>query len=68
MLAIPVLGLLYVKFFAPPTYYKTDTAIMFQSVVHAAVLEVVDQLLSTKGVRALTEHERKPIMRDFYAR
>lgn len=68
VLAIPVLGWMYVKFFAPPTYYKTDAALMYQSVVHAAVLEVVDQLFSAKGVRALTELERKPIMRDFYAR
>lgn len=68
VLAIPVLGWLYVKFFAPPTYYKMDSTIMFQSVVHAAVLEVVDALLSAKGVRALSEAERKPIMRDFYAR
>jgi hypothetical protein len=68
VIAIPVLGWLYVRFFAPPTYYKVDTTLMFQSVVHAAVLEVVDQLLHAKGVRALTEFERKPIMRDFYSR
>ncbi|MFP5234351.1 MAG: hypothetical protein ACLGSD_00490 [Acidobacteriota bacterium] len=68
VIAIPVLGWIYVRFFAPPTYYKVDTTLMFQSVVHAAVLEVVDQLLNAKGVRALTESERKPIMRDFYSR
>jgi len=41
---------------------------MFQAVVHAAVLEVVDQVMSAKGARALTEFERKPIMREFYQR
>ena len=35
VLAIPVLGWLYARFFQPPTYYKTDTALMFQSVVQA---------------------------------
>ncbi len=68
VLGIPVLGWLYAKFFQPPTYYKADTALMFQSVVHAAVLETVDQLFSAKGIRALSELERKPIMRDFYDR
>jgi hypothetical protein len=29
---------------------------------------VVDQLISSKGARPLTELERKPIMREFYQR
>ena len=48
--------------------HKVDTTLMFQSVVHTAVLEVVEQLLSAKGARPLTELERKPIMREFYQR
>ncbi len=68
VLAIPVLGWVYVRFFQPPTYYKTDTTLMFQSVVSAAVREVVEQLFSAKGIRALTELEWKPIMRDFHDR
>jgi len=68
ILAIPFFGALYEKLFKPSTYYKVDTTLMFQSVVHTAVLEVVEQLLSTKGARPLTELERKPIMREFYQR
>lgn len=68
VLAIPFFGGLYEKLFQPSTYYKADTTAMFQSVVHAAVLEVVDQLMSAKGARALTELERKPIMQAFYQR
>jgi hypothetical protein len=68
VLAIPVLGWFYAKFFQPPTYYKADTVLMFQSVVHTAVLEVVDSLFTAKGIRALSEQERKPIMREFYGR
>ena len=68
VLAIPFFGGLYEKFFQPSTYYKTDTALMFQSVVHTAVLEVVEQVLSSKGARPLTELERKPMMREFYQR
>ena len=68
VLAIPFVGILYEKLFKPSTYYKIDTRLMFQAVVHAAVLEVVDQVMSAKGARALTEFERKPIMREFYQR
>ena len=68
VLVIPILGWLYERFIARPTYYRTDTTLMFQSVVHSAVLEVVDQLMNVKGIRALTDSERKPIMRDFYTR
>lgn len=68
LLQIPYFGPLYERIFKPVTYYKLDTALMFQSAVHSAVLEAIDQLLSSKGVRALTELERKPIMQAFYER
>jgi hypothetical protein len=68
VLAIPFFGALYERIFQPSTYYKTDMTLMFQSVVHTAVLEVVEQVLSSKGARPLTELERKPIMREFYQR
>jgi hypothetical protein len=64
----PFFGSLYERLFKPSTYYKMDTAIMFQSMVHAAVLDVIDPLLQKKGVRALSELERKPIMRELYQR
>ena len=60
-------GIIRPLFFPPrPTYYRIDTATMFQSAVHAAVLEVIDDTTSTKGLRALTELERKPVLREFY--
>jgi hypothetical protein len=61
MLAIPLVGALYGKLFAPQTYYRIDTMLMFQSAVHSALLEVIDRQTSDKGLRALTEVERKPI-------
>jgi len=68
ILAIPFFGSLYERIFKPTTYYKMDTALMFQSVVHKVVTDVVEQLLSVKGLRPLTELERKPMMREFYQR
>lgn len=64
----PVVGPLYDRWLKPVTYYRIDTALMFQSAVQAALLEVVDDLTKTKGLRRLTADERKPILRDLYGR
>ncbi|HEY4360351.1 MAG TPA: hypothetical protein VGN17_05265 [Bryobacteraceae bacterium] len=63
VLAMPLVGWLYERVFAPATFYNLDTALMFQEAVHNAVLEVLDCVTADKGVRALTEAERKPIMK-----
>jgi hypothetical protein len=68
VLAVPILGAIYNRIFKPFTYYRTDTELMFQSAVHAAVLEVLDGITTAKGMRALSELERKPILREFYGR
>lgn len=62
---IPVIGAIVERFIRPSTYYRIDTALMFQSAVHGAVLEIVDKMTTAKGLRALTELERKPILRGF---
>lgn len=66
ILKIPFLGIMLLKLFRPETYYRFDTALMFQSSVHSAVLEVVDQTTSAKGIRSLTESERKPILSSLF--
>ena len=67
VLAMPLVGWVYERIFAPPTYYAIDTALMFQEAVHNAVLEVIDCMTANKGIRALTEAERKPVMKRFSA-
>lgn len=66
--ALPVIGWLYERLFKPATYYRIDTMLMFQKAVHNAVLEVIDEMTTAKGLRALGESDRKPIMREFYGR
>jgi hypothetical protein len=63
ILAIPYLGPLYEYLFDPETYYKEDTRIMYREIIHGAVLEVVDEVLETKGLRALAPEDRKPTVR-----
>lgn len=60
---LPVVG----GYFAPrKTFYQLDVALMFQALTHSAVLEVIDGLVENKGLKVLSEHERKPILRDFF--
>lgn len=66
--SLPFVGPLYVWLFKPGTYYRLDSIEMFQQAVHNAVLEVIDAMTTEKGLRALSESERKPIMRQFYDR
>lgn len=65
---VPGLGFLVRLFLRPATYYTVDTALMFQSAVHAAVLEVLDEMTNAKGLRALSELERKPVMKEMFGR
>ncbi|HUR44741.1 MAG TPA: hypothetical protein VMZ27_02615 [Candidatus Saccharimonadales bacterium] len=65
VLAIPIIGRLYASIFEPPTYYKVDTVLMFHESVHRAVLEVIDEMTASNGIKALSELERKPVMKSF---
>ncbi|HYC44857.1 MAG TPA: hypothetical protein VED01_05160 [Burkholderiales bacterium] len=64
----PIVGPLTRYVLQPLTYYKIDTALMFQSLIQGAVTQALDQLLKAKGLRTLTETERKPVMRDLFAK
>lgn len=65
---IPIIGPLIISAVRPVTYFRIDSATMFQSLVHSAVLEVVDSITQEKGLRQLTADERKPEMRSFFDR
>lgn len=58
---LPIIG----AFFRRETYYTYDTALMFQTAVHGAVADTLDRVSAGKGIRALSEFERKPILREF---
>jgi len=66
IMTIPFFGPLLVEVFKPETYYTLDTTLMFQDSVHTAVLNVMDKVTAAKGLRAMTELERKPIMGDLF--
>jgi hypothetical protein len=63
MIALPIIGWIYGRLFLPETYYRIDTMRMFQSSVHSAMMEVIEGLTSGKGVRGLSDDDRKPAFR-----
>lgn len=63
---IPVVGPYIRDFFRPMTYYKIDTALMFQDITHTAVTDTLNYILYGKGMRMLSDVDRKPVMRDFF--
>jgi hypothetical protein len=68
--ALPVFGILvraYLRFMHPETYYRVDSALLFQSVVHSCVLQALEELITIQGARPLSEFDRKPVMRELYA-
>lgn len=68
LLKIPILGPLLVGAFKPETYYTMDTTFMFQDTVHSAVVSVMDKITEGKGMRVMTELEKKPILSELFQR
>ena len=64
VLGVPIIGWLYAKLFGTNTYYRHDTAMMFQESIRRAVNDVIGGLLDAKGLRALTEDQKKPTIRE----
>jgi len=58
---IPLIGkgLAYLMF--SKTFYQMDTETMFKEMVQQSVLEVIDGMTNAKGLRGLSELERRPI-------
>lgn len=59
--AIPFIGKFLERLFFPQTYYQIDTEKMFNGFIHSHVLAAVDAIVEQKGLRGLTEEQRRPI-------
>lgn len=64
--AMPLLGGLYERWVRPNTYYRRDTALMYRDAIHASVQEVIAEMTDSQGVRALSEAEKRPVLREFF--
>lgn len=50
----------------PDTFFKVDSTQMYLSLVHSAVVEVLDSLTTKQSLPTLTAEDRRPVMREFY--
>ncbi len=62
LLKIPWVGEMIVKRMQYKPYYVLDTANMFRSSVHQSIMNVIDTITQPKGIKALSELERKPTL------
>ena len=60
---LPVVGSFFAQANQYDSYYKLDTDAMFRTSVQQAVQTAIDRLTEAKGMRGLTELERKPDLR-----
>jgi hypothetical protein len=65
---IPFVGNYLAQAFFPKTYYSVDTTSMFMTYAQSSVLKVIDDITKEKGVRPLSETDKKPILRDVFKR
>ena len=68
ILKIPILALIYERYLRRLTYYRIDTYLMYQHAVHAAVMQVIDEMTDAQDISPLSEFERKPVLRELYRR
>lgn len=52
--------------FKPDTYFSADTTLMYQSIVHDALMSVVDSLIEGSDLPPIPEADRRPVLADFY--
>lgn len=65
---LPYVGIVFRLLRRPITYYKLDTAHIFQALTASCVEHVLNAEASTKGLRGLTDEECKPTtIRDLMA-
>lgn len=65
---IPFIGSWLARKLYPVTYYRIDTASMFMSYAQSSVLKVIEDITNDKGLRTLTEAERKPVLNNIFIR
>jgi hypothetical protein len=66
LLRTPIVSYFYEKYFRAITFYRFDLACMFQKSVQSAVEKIIDEISTEKGIKPLSELERRPVMRELF--
>lgn len=62
---IPYFGFIIERLISPPTFYRTDIYEALEQAIRGCVVEAT-HALANRGVRPLTQAERRPLLREFY--
>lgn len=60
---LPLIGPQFKKSRDYKSIYKLDVESMFRSSVHTSVLQAIERMTTAKGIRGLTEDEKKPTLK-----
>ena len=63
---MPLIGPIYESWFHPLTYFREDQNNMYREAVHRAVMETIGSISSEKGIKPLTEDEKKPLIWELF--
>lgn len=65
---IPFIGSYLAKKLFPKTFYTHDTTEIIMGFIHESMLSVIDEITKEKGLKKLSNAERKPVLRDLFKR
>ena len=68
LIELPYVGWLFALLIGTDTYFRLDTADMFQGAVRRVVKDVVEEVRSGHGLAALGPELHTPQLREFVAR
>ena len=60
LIRTPVVGFFYERFFRSITHWRVDRTCMYLAAVHAAVMQVIDEVSKAQGIAPLSEFNRRP--------
>lgn len=68
LMDLPMFGYFYQKYFRRITLYRIDRTCMYQAAVHAAVVQVIDEICAVHCIQPMSDLERRPVLRELHAR
>lgn len=63
LMRIPLVGYVYERFLRRITYYRIDRQEMYRQAVHNAVMQVIDEITTAKGIPRLSDEQRRPVLK-----
>ena len=66
LLKIPVVGLVYERFFREDTYYRQDTRLVYLEAVPRLVKDLAEDVTAAKGIKLVRQYQSAPVLGELY--